>query len=621
MSYFSLPSRVARGDGFSSPLSGGASIRLEWVGNDEDGVTTKRPVGYVLTRAKTLGDSSGSLPKAIRVLRRASGPGSVFPFGSEGVDTVFTDLAGSIDKQNWVFGIQAIDEAGAVEPTYRRGLGNNKANVFFFQAFPNRGGPHLSISSGALGTFTAPGGDRDSAQYVFDHLINLHWEGDASSYGAGVGAYRWGVDVQDVDNDQDPGWRSGWSSAKKDADKLVFSDHSAPIHVIVIQARDTNGGITTAPIKLTLVEFVLDRDALLVDDEYESAFIGLAPTQSQHQAYMVKVISEALADLGRPAMDPERDVYSSFPDTTTQQEPRPVQLGDLAHYRSIVWDAGRPPNLSTLWTLTAVNKDAGPQHSNVLAIYLESGGNILFTGPNLAAQTSAVRSSGGGGQGGFQPPTTSPIGPNEGLEPGDNNFAFDYWHLPGLVEFPNEGDPSSATRDGLDNCRPSEFGRSHGFLGGYPPLQMDRDRWYRFVSHGQPTGPLGGEAISGLPNITGGLDVVEPLYTYGAAGGGVGPFASQLDGKVNCQLFKKSTLYPEREDWQYQVVYAPFRLYYMRPAGVSGMLTNVLYEFLSDKKWGASRVLLPVRTPRSGPSAAASDAVPRPVPAISRIAR
>jgi hypothetical protein len=88
------------------------------------------------------------------------------------------------------------------------------------------------------------------------------------------------------------------------------------------------------------------------------------------------------------------------------------------------------------------------------------------------------------------------------------------------------------------------------------------------------------------------------VYSYVAQGGafGSGPNGSALHGRYTGLLYKRAST-EAGADWQFQVLYVPHRLYLFRREGMVGMLTNALYEFLSDRKWGAGRVTLQPRPP------------------------
>jgi hypothetical protein len=89
------------------------------------------------------------------------------------------------------------------------------------------------------------------------------------------------------------------------------------------------------------------------------------------------------------------------------------------------------------------------------------------------------------------------------------------------------------------------------------------------------------------------------LYNYVAAGGPLGPSnpnGTPMYGRYHTLLYKRVSSDPSA-DWQFQVIYSPARIYLFKRDDVVGMFTNALYEFLSDRKWGAARVTASPRTP------------------------
>ncbi len=581
-SEFLIPSRVAAGEGFNSPLQGGPSIRLEWKGEDVDGVRSNKPVKYILSRAQT--NAFGDIGAATRALTSPEAQ----TFEVDGTQTffVFNDLAQSGQNVIWVFGLQAVDEAGAIEPFFRRPGGDPGPNVFFFQAQGNLQGPALGIFSVALGFFIAQGVSRDSSQYVFDQAISMVWGADASTYGATVDAYRWGVDVQDVSDDRDPGWGSGWSATLTTINGLRFADRTQPLHDIVVQARDSNGNITSGFVRLRLVEFPLDKDVLYVDDEFENPIVGFYPSNMENQSWARDVIGAALHNLGRPTTI---DVLSPFLNETSHLDVRFPALTDLARYRVIVWQIGQSTLQNTFFSLAAVDPNVGPLRSNILATYLESGGNLVIAGQRPLASTISA---------GGSPPVASPITSSQGLAPGQNNFALDYWGVPAKIY------STGATQrrgDALIGLEPTQYGRTHGFLGGWPRLDLDTEKWNRL------TGITTSEAFDAPPRNGTGRDFAEPIATYLASGGPTGPNGSLLHGKYSLLLYKRASDSPNA-DWKFQVLYAPHRLYSFKRDQVVALFTNTLYEFLNDKKWGAARAAPPRPTPNVTQDPGAGDA-------------
>ncbi len=568
------PVQLASGNGINSPLSGGPTLRLEWSGEDPDGVHTLVPVGYEVVRVPLTRNIAGDWDAARALCTGATA--QVQRLGR--VSTLsFADLAPSGRGTNWMFWVRAIDEAGAVEPWPSRS-GVWPSFFFFYFALPNVQGPALTLNSYAFGRFDVQGADRDSFDYAFDAPFNVTFTADASNYGGDIDGFRWGVDLADIDNPRDPGWATGWTRGLRGVSGLVFHDRDAPIHDLVIQARDTNGAISTATLRITLVPFDFDRDVLLVDDEWELYATGSAPTSSQHVQYMTDRLRGALGALGRPA---RVDVYSTFPDSTMPSS-KPVRLATLGHYRAVVWDAGRPPFQNTLFAMSAVSASSGITRVNPLATYLEAGGRLIVSGLGNARSTvTAV------------PATGRNIGAGQGLAPGLGNFAIEYWHLPATVWFGRD----NPTINGLLACEPTAWSRAHG---GFPRLSFDIDRFWVIAA----SGPSGSEALDAIrpPSLRGAGDFVEPLYSYVSAGGDLGPKStSYLHGLVNAQWFKKAPR-REDEDWQYEVAWFGFPLYAMRPDGVEGALTELLRGMLGDRRWRGAAVTRPPAAP-TNPSA------------------
>lgn len=583
---FTSPTRVKDGDGFNSPIVGGPSIRLQWIGIDADGVKSKRPVAYYLTRLQTDSNNSGRWSNSDSLAYFLTGKGAFrgfIPqtFYTTRLDTTFNDLASVGQRKNWIFGIQAVDEAGAVEPRFLGPYDGAGGNAFFFQAQGNLQGPALGVFSVAIGFFTAQGISRDSSQYVFDRPIDLVWGADASEYGAEIDGYRWGVDVQDITNDADPGWGSGWTKGLTSVSGIKFTDHTAALHDIIVQARDTNGNVTTAIIRLTLVEFPLDQDALFVDDRKDEdrlAGNGRNPTDPEHQGFMTQVIGQALTDLGR---QPKVDLFNTYPDPNELTTFQP-KLTDLAHYRTVVWDAGSAAGgQGQYFYMVSVIPGVGPLSANVLAIYLEAGGNLILNGFRPIGQT--VQVNGG-------PTNNYPLTSTGVLQSGDHNFALDYLHVQPPIY--TTASVNGSTSDGLAAALPTAYARSHGFGAGFPPLELDGERWYKiaFTEATPPkaSGPISYEGWSQVPATEDG-DFVAPLYTAKTVGGPTGSQRGTLDGRYIGQMFKRRPR-TTSEDWQYQVYFVTFPLYYYKADGVTGFLTNAFYDILNDKKWGVSRV-------------------------------
>ena len=553
------PARVQSGDGVSSPLSGGPTLRLQWDGTDPDGVLHSKPVAYDIVRVQAEGNVAGNWSKARDL---CTGPTAIVervPGDSTG--RIFRDLTPPAKNVFWLFWVRAIDEAGAEEQWPSR-PGQWPGYFFFYFAHANVQGPAMTLSSAALGSFESQGQSADYTQYVFNRPITLQWEADASEYGGDVEGYRWGVDVNDTDNPADPGWASGWDRGIRSFSGLVFRDRMAPVHSLVVQARDSNGGITTAVVVVSFIEFPLDRDVLFVDDESETSGRGFNPTDAEHHAFMLQALADACIAIGRPQTVP---LFSVFRDQTKADAVYPPTIADLAHYRVVVWDAGRPPVSNSLYNMTASSPSRPADHLNPLSLYLEAGGSLLLSGTSGARSTVREVMSG-----------QTSIGPSNGLGPKLKNFAYDYWHLPARVRFSYQ----NLQLNGFRGANPTAEGAALGLSA----LHYDDARWYQFAG----TGVGNTEALDNLSTAYAQAgDRILPLYTFVSAAGKTGSGGSVLQGLVNAQLFQRAPGIPT-EDHAFQVAYFGFPLYLCPRQEVTQTMSAVLREFFHDRKWQAS---------------------------------
>ncbi len=543
-------------NGLNSPLLGGPAVRLMWDGEDPDGVTHEKPVAYRIMRVQTIGNLAGQWALARDAFRGADIDSIDVP--GDSTEIVFKNLTASGANSYWMFWVRAIDEAGAIEqwPARRNAW---PGYFFFYFSQSSLGGPVLSVSSPQFGAFESQGLNRAQSDFVFDRPMSFSWTADASESGADITGYRWGVDVLDPDDLRDPGWATGWSRSVTSVNGLRFTDRGAPKHTIIVQVRDSSGGLSTFTMTLTLVYFAFDRDVLLVDDELETSGTGLRPTDAEHQQFMRTVLGDALRALGR---DPTIDVYSSFPDPTKFDNARPPSLSTFTRYRTIVWDAGAPPQFCTLYGLCAVSPTRAPAMANPLAFYLEAGGRFIVSG--FAGARSTVLNI---------PPGVTSIGRAQGLGPGVRNFAYDYWGLPDLVQFTYQ----RASTNGLKSARPTAWASSRG----YPALDFDTDRWFRFAS----TGWVNTEALATgrTPGLQPG-DTMDSLYAFVSAAGFGGARGSDMHGLTNVQIFRRAAV-SDDETWHYVTVYAGFPWYLMKQDQVTQTMTRLLDECLSDKRF------------------------------------
>jgi hypothetical protein len=72
-------------------------------------------------------------------------------------------------------------------------------------------------------------------------ILNFSWQGDASGYGGTIEGYRYGWDVMDPNDPNDPGWATGFQPDLLSAPPQSFAGGVHNFYVVVI---DDAGGMT-----------------------------------------------------------------------------------------------------------------------------------------------------------------------------------------------------------------------------------------------------------------------------------------------------------------------------------------------------------------------------------------
>ncbi len=483
-----FPVAVAQGNGYNSLVSGGPALLIRWSGTDADGVTRKTPVGYRFARLRIPNSLIGNPAGAAKLLDDPSTQWQYLPSPTDTMEVSYRDLvSGDQAVQYWVFAWRAVDEAGAVEPAYVAGR-----NLFFYGAYISRQGPALTVNSVNLGTFEWAGVGRDSAQYVFDHQLNLTWTADAGITGAVIAGYRWGVDVVDIGNKNDPGWATGFTRSLLGINGLVFRDRTAAIHDIVIQVQDSNGAITTGVLRLTLAAFTGEKDILWVDDVNDIRAAGIQPSDDEHRRHSLGALRLAMNTLGRSTAI---DSFTTMPVSYDPLYHVAPPLADMCRYKFVVWEVGIPGSSPGVAFTDFVATRIGQARirPNPLSSYLDAGGSMVIMG------YSAVRAT-------MTPIPTNPPTSANLLAPGRYNFAADYMHMCDQISWAK----TDANRNGFQGADPTDWAKVHGIPGGggFPRLQFDKERWYGLPA----TGRVGAEVAVGRFALRPG-DELDPLYT------------------------------------------------------------------------------------------------------------
>ncbi len=357
-------SEIARPTISGDFLNIGATVTVAWDGTDADSPDPrKKPVGY-LYRLLDLRSLSPNVPiyaATAGLLYRDEGMDSVWTYQSADTlqKTFFLKVPGS-----YIFGVRAVDVAGATEPFLEMGR-----NVFKFQTLSSNGSPELTLIEPSLGTNTYKG---IAAPYEVEVPVgaDLHftWSASAESYGGTIEGYSWGIDIPDLDRE---GPDSGWSGWGKITSAPTITFERAGIHVLYVRARDLSGTITLGTLILDVLDFPLDREVLWVDDTRDQT----RPRDSEHDAFW----DNLFRDSGRFA-EGEVDKLEIFgANDTYSRIPIPPTLAELGRYKLVIWECkGDGYNGdSGLWEVTFRKRHLGA--------YLSAGGKLWVGGTMTVA--------------------------------------------------------------------------------------------------------------------------------------------------------------------------------------------------------------------------------------------
>jgi len=351
----------------------------------------------------------------------------------------------------FVFGVRAVDEAGALEPD----LELNR-NYFAFAVSPVVSTPKVTVTEERLGRHVFPD-DGDTwpdgglaLQVPSGVDLVFRWTGDARDYGSEAGNSNYALDVADPDNesirnDRGIGGWIGWGRWKGNQFPIRFTeDQAGTTHHLYIKMRDisdTRTSETRCTIRLVVVGFTFDKLALVVDD---ARFQNVRDVV--HDEFVDRYILPRLRDFG------EVDIRPLFSGPTESGNPAVISLGEMATYQHILWSCETISADNGLWG--AWGNEVG------LVSYLTAGGRLFLFGGRVTAMNR--------GQYGYP---VEPPGPND-----DNRerlyYNFMYMHH-NIV----------SGRCTVGNCDEACYARISGIAAArtldpaFPDIVLDRSKW------------------------------------------------------------------------------------------------------------------------------------------------
>lgn len=261
----------------------------------------------------------------------------------------------------YLVAVQARDATGATSSSF---LWNQ--NVLHVRV-AGENSPNLTVESERLGTDTV----RGTADLLYVSTIDLaplqfSWKGDAFDYAGRVVDYRWGWDLVDPGDPNDPGWSGPWSDETSSNERA--SD--AGPHNFVVQCRDNSGSISRAVIEIESVGVpprAAQRDLLLVDDWHDvgdEAEAREAVWDRQWEDWLTQIV---------PDFDAGMDVIDA------QRAPGELSLERLVQYKGIVWFTNSSERSYLHGVYAARARESRRTHD--LQMLQRSCANLLLVGP------------------------------------------------------------------------------------------------------------------------------------------------------------------------------------------------------------------------------------------------
>ncbi len=268
----------------------------------------------------------------------------------------------------YVFAVQAMDRCGRITETFTR---NTNVRQFIVG---HVAGPMLMIREPFLGPYIFIGENSTPASVDLPSSIplNFSWEGDASSYGGEIVCYRYGWDIQDLNDPSE--WETACSPFITSApEKTLYSG----VHTLFVEARDNAGYSTIGAIMISIVPFPMDRNLLWVDDFYSTDFVPTTyhyPNETQHDTFWLDICSRA------DGFVPGVDVFD-----TKDVNFHPPDLSKIGQYKNMIWTYSSNPE-TTAWDdivhfIPESMVIMGASRTlNYIPIFLAKGGHIMTLG-------------------------------------------------------------------------------------------------------------------------------------------------------------------------------------------------------------------------------------------------
>lgn len=285
-----------------------------------------------------------------------------------GVSTIMGDDEVLEINMSHYFVVQAMDRCGQVTEIFTKGIN--------FRQFIVSGSlmPTLIVREPYLGFYMFRGEIINplSVELPPGIPLNFSWAADLSVYGGEVVGYRYGWDIQDL-NDPDE-WETQFSPFILSASERTFY---SGVHTFYVEVLDNSGNSTIGAIEISIVPFPMDRNLLLVDDFYSTDFTQVLysyPTETEHDTFWLDICSRAEGFI--PGVDVFDTKNSAF---------HPPDLSKIGQYKNIIWTYSNDPQTAAWDNIVRFVPESmahlgSTQSVNYLPLFLAKGGHLMTLG-------------------------------------------------------------------------------------------------------------------------------------------------------------------------------------------------------------------------------------------------
>jgi hypothetical protein len=474
---------VAPTSTFTNPLPGdvatvGPRFEATWTGEDLDG---REPPRLFATRIVSVpAESLLTVP-----VSRLDVPGAGPPW------TAFTEHTAQrfeIDEGDYLVGVRAMDEAGAVEPILRA-----SQNVLRLRVRSTPGTPIVHLS-GPGKVVILPSADEEAKTFdlISNRSAQFNWSADASGYGARITGYAYGVDLESVDPN-DP----GWIPVANPAISVQLSNPAGveqTLHTFHLRIQDSIDQVTVVDAILRVGPPDFTRDILIIDDwGGDQAGSPSNPQDAEHDRFLREVL---LAEATRRGLTIDE---VEFTDPQGRPVPDTPNITQMRRYKLLVWNIQG--------SVLGITRAVAPTSDLPVHTYLSLGGNIWFMGEEVLTRTIALM----------------PLPELFGFTPGD--LGYDFFGIKtrrsgSQIEAGGflrpRGNLADQRVDGMDGANPT----APAAVEGWPALLVAKDP---YTSPVQGIPRIEGMTI-GYPQLPEEVGRVDTLYTYVTNGSRLQPF-------------------------------------------------------------------------------------------------